>query len=66
MNAKCGLVTTVQDPTALAGAIRALANDRSLCADFGARSRNYLVDHFSREVVVKRYLNVILDHLVSR
>jgi colanic acid biosynthesis glycosyl transferase WcaI len=64
-SAECGLVTAVQDPLALAQAIRELADDRVRCAAFGANSRRYLVEHFARETVVHRYREVILDSLAS-
>lgn len=55
-----GLVTPCQDPQALAGAIRRLADDAPLRATYGQRARQWLLEHYSRPVVVEQYARLIV------
>ncbi|MDY7011244.1 MAG: glycosyltransferase family 4 protein [Planctomycetota bacterium] len=61
-----GIVTPTQDPQALADAIRTLADDRKRCEALGAKARDYLLKHFSRQVVVEKYKKVILGDKYSQ
>jgi len=54
-----GLVTAVQDSDALAEAIRHLADDRPRCEQMGRKARQYVLEHYSRQVVVKQYARII-------
>jgi len=58
-SAGIGLVTAVQDSDALAEAIRHLADDRPRCEQMGQNARQYLLGHYSRQVVVERYARII-------
>jgi colanic acid biosynthesis glycosyl transferase WcaI len=59
--ADCGLVVESQNAAALASAIQELADDPSRCHRLGASARTFTVAHFSRETVVRRYEDLILD-----
>ncbi len=57
---ECGIVVPCQDPSSLAEAIEALADDRSRCLELGNRGREAYERCFSRDAGVKRYEALIL------
>jgi colanic acid biosynthesis glycosyl transferase WcaI len=58
--ARCGIAVPAQDASALAGAIRALADDRARCQSLGRNARDFAVAHLSRGAVVRQYQEIIL------
>ncbi len=62
--AQAGLFASPEDGTALAGAIRALADDPAGCAAMGARGRRWVEANATREAVAARYLE-LLERLVA-
>jgi len=59
---QCGIVVPCQDPSALAEAIEALADDRTLCSSLGRRGREAYERRFSRDAGAKRYEALIFGH----
>jgi colanic acid biosynthesis glycosyl transferase WcaI len=57
--ADCGVSFTPEDPQACADAVRALASDRELAAQQGARGRRYVCEHFDRQAIALRYLKAL-------
>ena len=63
--AECGLIVPPEDPQALAGAVRQLAEDPGGCARLGANGRRYAEAHFARPAVLSRY-EALFDELATR
>ncbi len=63
---KCGLCVPPENPRALADAILALHKDAALCSEMGRRGREYVVEHYSREVAAKQYYEVIEQALRTK
>jgi glycosyltransferase involved in cell wall biosynthesis len=57
--ADCGIFTQPGDPSALAGAIRFLAADKSKARQMGMRGRAYLEAHFSRAVIGEQLVELL-------
>jgi len=53
--AQCGIRVDPESPDALAGAILRLRGDASQRAVMGQRAREFVVEHYSREVVVNKF-----------
>lgn len=58
-SANCGLFAAPGDPSALAGALRELASDRTRSRAMGLRGRTYLEEHFSRETMAENLLKML-------
>ena len=57
--ARCGLCVPPGDPLALADAIRRLHADPELCTRLGRQGRMYLETHLRRQVITRRYAEVL-------
>ncbi len=57
--ADCGVFVTPGDPASMAAAIHSLAQDPEAARRMGARGRRYLEQHFSRESIANRLLEVL-------
>jgi len=52
---RCGVCVPCADPPLIAEAVRSLKNDPASRAAMGAGGRAYALSHFSRDLVLKRY-----------
>lgn len=57
--ADCGLVVPPEDAAALAAAVGRLADDPREAARLGANGRRYVLEHFSREALCRRFLGLV-------
>jgi glycosyltransferase involved in cell wall biosynthesis len=57
--AGCGVFARPGDPSALAEAIRALANDPVHCREMGLAGRRYVEANFSRSVLAEKLANIV-------
>ena len=62
--AQCGLCTKPENADALAQAILRLYEDDSLRNDMGRRGRDFVVEHYSRQVASKQY-HTLIQHFVN-
>jgi glycosyltransferase involved in cell wall biosynthesis len=53
------LVVPPEDPVALAGAFRQLADRPELRAELGARARAFAEEHFARDVALRRLETIL-------
>jgi glycosyltransferase involved in cell wall biosynthesis len=56
----CGIFVQPGDPSALAGAIKQLASDPGRNRKMGLAGRNYLEEHFSRDKMAGKLLQVFI------
>jgi glycosyltransferase involved in cell wall biosynthesis len=64
-SAGCGIFISPGNPAGLAAAVRKLATNRPLARSMGANGRKYLEQHFSRDVIAGRLLE-ILERTITR
>ena len=57
--AGCGIFAQPGDPSALAEAIQTLASDPGRSRQMGLAGRKYLEEHFSRNKIAEKLLNVL-------
>jgi colanic acid biosynthesis glycosyl transferase WcaI len=62
--AQCGLCIEPENADALAQAIMRLYKDDSLRNDMGRRGRDFVVEHYSRQVASKQY-HTLIQHFVD-
>ncbi|HMK90303.1 MAG TPA: glycosyltransferase, partial [Methylocystis sp.] len=58
-DARAGLAITPESAVELAAAVQRLANDPDLAARLGAQGRAHARAHFDREVLARRYLEIL-------
>jgi glycosyltransferase involved in cell wall biosynthesis len=63
--AGCGLVVPPEDPVALREAVEKLAADPSLARSLGANGRRYVIDHFDRANIARRF-DQLLRHAAGQ
>jgi len=59
--AKAGVVVAPEDPGALSEAVEKLAADPALARDLGENGRQYVKEHFDRERIASRFLELLRD-----
>jgi len=59
--AGCGIFTEPGNPSALAEAIRTLAEDKEKAHGMGLQGRAYLEEHFSRAAIVEKLLGLLAE-----
>jgi colanic acid biosynthesis glycosyl transferase WcaI len=64
-DAGCGVVVEPENATALAAAVDRLAADTTEASRLGANGRRYAIEHFDRNKVAERFLN-LLNEVSSR
>lgn len=64
-DAECGAAFNNGDSTALANFIRRLAYDRQIAQNLGNSGRDYLLSHFTPEIIAQEYLQVLHHSLQS-
>jgi glycosyltransferase involved in cell wall biosynthesis len=57
--AECGVVVAPQDPGAIRDAVEKLAGDPSLARHLGDNGRKYVVEHFDREAIARRFVGLL-------
>jgi len=57
--ANCGLSADPEDPEKIAGNILKLKNSNEQCEIFGENAREYCIENFSKEIVLKKYEDLI-------
>jgi len=57
--ADCGVWVLPEDPPALAQAIKSLAQKPDLLERYGANGRRYVVEHFDRQKLTKKYYELL-------
>jgi glycosyltransferase involved in cell wall biosynthesis len=57
--ASCGLVVEPEDPRAVQEAVEKLAADPALAQKLGEQGRRYVVEHFNRDDIAKRLINLL-------
>jgi len=57
--AEAGIAVTPGDPSALAEAIRVLANNRQKGLAMGRRGRAFIEDHFDRPILAERFFEIL-------
>jgi colanic acid biosynthesis glycosyl transferase WcaI len=63
--AQCGLCIEPENADALAQAITKLYKDDSLRNDLGRRGRDFVVEHYSRQVAANQY-HTLIQHFVNK
>ncbi|HZL57057.1 MAG TPA: glycosyltransferase, partial [Bryobacteraceae bacterium] len=58
-DAEAGVFAEPENPKAIAEAIRSLAADPKLCAEFGRKGRQWVLANAGRESLAERYLGVM-------
>lgn len=64
--AQCGLWVEPENPEALARAILQIYEDQASGLEMGKRARNFVVEHFSRQVAANQYQQMIVQRLNGR
>jgi colanic acid biosynthesis glycosyl transferase WcaI len=62
--AKCGVCVEPGEPQALASAVLELYRDRTQCSAMGTKGREFVVQHFSRQVAANKYQSLI-DRIIN-
>jgi glycosyltransferase involved in cell wall biosynthesis len=57
--ASCGLVVEPEDARAVQEAVEKLAADPALAQKLGEQGRRYVVEHFNRDDIAKRLVNLL-------
>jgi len=65
-DAEAGVFAEPENPKAIAEAIRSLAADPKLCAEFGRKGRQWVLANAGRESLAERYLGVMNELAGSR
>ena len=53
--AKCGICIRPENAKEIKKAVLKLYNNRGLCKRFGRNGRNFVKEHFSREMIIKKF-----------
>ncbi len=64
--AGCGKAIPPEDPEAMAQALREMFDDPALCARWREAGKAYVLDHFDREVLAGRFLQIMTEAHNSR
>jgi len=62
--ARCGIVVPPEDPAALQAAVERLARDPALARELGENGRRYVEQHFDRDVIAKRFVELLHEAAV--
>jgi glycosyltransferase involved in cell wall biosynthesis len=55
----CGIYTPAGDKTAFKKAVLRLYEDRELCQQMGRNGRQFVMEHLTKEVGTKKYVDII-------
>jgi len=61
--AGCGIVVPPEDPAALQEAVEKLATDPALARDLGEKGRAYVQEHFDRDRIASRFIDLLKSPL---
>src|SRR5438309_745333 len=61
--AGCGIVVPPEDPAALQEAVEKLATDPGLARDLGAKGRAFVQEHFDRDRIASRFIDLLKSPL---
>jgi colanic acid biosynthesis glycosyl transferase WcaI len=64
--AQCGLWVEPENPEALARAVLQIYEDQASGLEMGKRARNFVVEHFSRQVAANQYQQMIVQRVNGR
>jgi colanic acid biosynthesis glycosyl transferase WcaI len=60
-SAGCGIVVAPEDPAGLRDAVERLASDPALAHELGEKGRQYVREHFDRELIAARFVELLRD-----
>ncbi|MBN2046658.1 MAG: glycosyltransferase family 4 protein [Anaerolineaceae bacterium] len=64
--AECGICSTPEDSVHLAEIVRNLYHNQGVCLEYGNRGRQYVTEHYSRQVASEKYHQLFLEAISNK